>query len=50
MAIACLGTAPATLLASTLGATVYGVIGGLIISGILPGDDDKLMFNFDKKL
>ena len=49
LAIAQLGTASNIVLSSTIGALIYGVIGGLIISGIMPGDDERLMINFDKK-
>lgn len=50
LALACLGKEPAVLLAAAGGAMVYGAVGGLIVSGIMPGDDDRLMINFDKRL
>ena len=48
LALVSLGTTAPILLSSTLGALLYGAIGGLIISGIMPGDDDRLMINFDR--
>lgn len=49
LAIAQLGTATNILLSSTIGSLIYGVIGGLIISGIMPGDDERIMINLDRK-
>ena len=49
LAIAQLGTAPNILLSASIGAMIYGVIGGLIISGIMPGDDERIMINLDRK-
>ncbi len=49
LALAQLGTATNIVLSSTIGSLIYGVIGGLIISGIMPGDDERIMINLDKK-
>lgn len=49
LAVAQLGTASNIVLSSTIGSMIYGVIGGLIISGIMPGDDERLMIDFDKR-
>lgn len=49
LALASLSSTTAILLSSTIGALLYGIIGGLIISGIMPGDDERLMINFDRK-
>jgi len=48
LGIAALGGAPSLLIVSVMSAVVYGAIGGMIISGILPGDDERLMINFDR--
>jgi len=37
------------VLSSTIGSLIYGFIGGLIISGIMPGDDEQVMINLDRK-
>ena len=49
LSIATMGAVTNLIVVSTLAALVYGAIGGMIISGILPGDDERLMLNFDKK-
>lgn len=49
LALVCLDSDSKVLFASVFGSLVYGTVGGLIISGILPGDDERLMFNLDKK-
>lgn len=49
LALASLDGGAKVLFAACFGAMVYGTVGGLIISGILPGDDDRVMINFDKK-
>ena len=49
LALTSLDSGSNVLFASVFGSLVYGTVGGLIISGILPGDDERLMINFDKK-
>lgn len=49
LALAQLGTATSIVLSSTIGSLIYGFIGGLIISGIMPGDDEQVMINLDRK-
>lgn len=49
LALLTLDSSSKVLFSATFGSLVYGVVGGLIISGILPGDDERLMVNFDKK-
>ncbi|CAH2030885.1 hypothetical protein [Trichlorobacter ammonificans] len=49
LALAALGSTAAVLLSASIGSLVYGIIGGLIISGIMPGDDERLMIDFDRK-
>jgi len=50
LAVASLGTTLPILASATGGGMVYGAIGGLIISGIMPGDNEELLFNWQRKI
>ncbi|GAB4300088.1 MAG: hypothetical protein Fur0034_12420 [Desulfuromonadia bacterium] len=50
LAMASLGSTIPILASSAGGAMIYGAIGGLIISGIMPGDNEELLFNWQRRI
>lgn len=50
LAMASLGSTVPIVASAAGGALIYGAIGGFIISGIMPGDNDELLFNWQRRI